>query len=261
MVCRCQTNSLHLKLYAQEYGVEFNPKKSMCISFGRAATTRVFLAGKDLKWETKVKHLGNYICNDLSEYEDVQRKKGDLAGRVNCLMGTIGDAPEHILLKVFENECCHFYGSHCWDFTQKHFKDFNTMWNKCARRILKVPRMTHTRFLPIMCKQPPSETQIMARFINMCKRMISNKNSLTEYFVRAGMKCSNTIIGKNLRKVCKIATMSFQELLEGKKKPIQYIHNSDDICTVKVINELRSGSCGPLNDAERLLLFDFLCTN
>ena len=64
MVSICET-------YAAEYGVLFNPQKSVCIKFTRHKSQcplpSVKLSGIPLSWTKHVKHLGNHISQDLSE--------------------------------------------------------------------------------------------------------------------------------------------------------------------------------------------------
>ena len=246
--------------YAVEFGVEFNPIKSVCVLFGKGSTPKISLGGRDLKWVKTVKFLGNHLTSELSETEDVRLKRGDLVGRVNSLVGNLGDAPDAILLQIFRSECCHFYGTQCWDFTQNSTRSFHTMWNQCVRRLLKLPMMTHSQYLELLVNQASSTVQVAQRFARMCQSMIDNDNNDTGYLVKIGLSSADTIIGRNMRWIGRQMGKSTQELMRKNCK-LTDSSSKEDHWAVKTIQELRKCQCGPLNDYERLCLLQDLCTS
>ena len=133
--------------------MSFNPKKSVSIRFGRKPTVILpkLCNGNDkTECKTHVNLLGNCLQYNLTEELDVAKKKGDLFGRVNALLVALPDAPEHLLLRVFDTKCCHFYGVQSWDLSDKHTNHFFTAWNRCARRLLELHPATHTRYVTAM---------------------------------------------------------------------------------------------------------------
>ena len=58
--------------YATVYNVIFNSKKTVCIKFGNEAIRNktAFLNNQPLKWNEKVRHLGNIIDKDCIELAD-----------------------------------------------------------------------------------------------------------------------------------------------------------------------------------------------
>ena len=42
---------------------------------------------------------------------------------VNTLLANVGDAPEKVILKLFASQCCHFYGSQAWNYSDKTYKN------------------------------------------------------------------------------------------------------------------------------------------
>ena len=71
------------EIFGEEFGMQFNPKKSVCVHFSRTPniTPRMTLAGKELSWVKRVKHLGHYLSQDLSSQYEIQMKRSDLVGR------------------------------------------------------------------------------------------------------------------------------------------------------------------------------------
>ena len=89
--------------FSEDYGMTFNPKKSVCIRFGQKQTMnlpKLYIGSDEIEWQTCINHLGNCLQYNLSEELDVAKKKGDLFGRVNALLVALPDAPEHLLLRV-----------------------------------------------------------------------------------------------------------------------------------------------------------------
>ncbi len=59
-------------------------------------TCPIILEGKVLEWTTSIKHVGNYIRNDLSESDEFRHKQGDFSGRFNGLLGRYHDATPEV---------------------------------------------------------------------------------------------------------------------------------------------------------------------
>ena len=55
--------------FGKEYGVEYNPTKTVCIRFSKkeGPTPEIRLSGTPLKWVKSVKDLGLFVDSDLRE--------------------------------------------------------------------------------------------------------------------------------------------------------------------------------------------------
>ncbi len=136
--------------FGQEYCVNFNAKKTQCIDFGirqSGGDLSLTLSGKKILWEKQVNHLGNILCFNLSEEEDINRKKGAFIGNVNKLFCNFGKLQSEVLIKLFQNYCCSFYGSVLWKQECDKFKEMCVAWNKAVRRIWRLPYIAHTNIL------------------------------------------------------------------------------------------------------------------
>ena len=73
--------------YATVYNVIFNSKKTVCIKFGNEVIRNeaAFLNNQPLKWNEKVRHLGNIIDKDCTELADCVFKKSMFIGYVNLV--------------------------------------------------------------------------------------------------------------------------------------------------------------------------------
>ncbi len=63
-----------------EYGVQYNPTKTVCILYARKApkeNPKISLNGTELKLVDTVKHLGNYLDANMRDHTDVRRNDND----------------------------------------------------------------------------------------------------------------------------------------------------------------------------------------
>ena len=128
-----------------EFNVSFNPDKYQLLNFtksreqGIAGITRnnVFI-----KVTTVCKHLGHYIGQDAESF--LYRDAIDnLIINVNGILSLFSNA--HTTLKY-----CLF----------QSFKKVCATWRKCIRRVFQLSNMTHSRYLPLICKDVPIKLNI-----------------------------------------------------------------------------------------------------
>jgi hypothetical protein len=251
--------------YAKEYGMSFNPSKSVCILFCRNKKNMdclptIKLDGKTLSWCTSVKHLGNYISHDLSETVDIRMKRSDLVGRVNTVIGNLSGLPADIISKVFKTKCCHFYGTQIWDFNNhRSLKEFLVMWNRCVRRLLCLPHRTHCRFLPHIVGSRSPHDQICSMFLRQVKTMMLSDNDVVRYFAnRHNFK--NSIIGSNIEYIYRYYELprQYSNVFDVQIKKDDC--NDNDQFTIVAIKDLLF--CQTIfSNAEKFLLLNYLCIN
>ncbi len=129
--------------FGEKYSVNYNAKKSMCIVYDQFVdrytqfndSINIMLNGSRLMWFNCVKHLGNYIKYDLSEYEEIRHKKADFIWRVNGLCIKYQDAVPEVKMHLLKAYCCHFYGSQALSFNDKYSKYIIATWNRTVREI------------------------------------------------------------------------------------------------------------------------------
>ncbi len=62
-------------------------KKSVCIRFGSdCQKPYIFLNGKVLQWESKIKHVGNVLNRSLHDKDDIELKWQEFSQHVNKLL-------------------------------------------------------------------------------------------------------------------------------------------------------------------------------
>ena len=156
--------------------MQFNPKKSVCAIFSkdkRLAKPPITLSGNRLKWTDHIKHLGNYVSNNLKESEEINKKKCNLIGKTNLIIGNLCGVSAMSLVNVFRSQCS-MYGAQAWCLSDSSVRTFHSTFNRCIRRILELPYATHTRFLPELSGIPnskDSEVNLLLSFTTPCLKV------------------------------------------------------------------------------------------
>ena len=125
------------------------------------------LAGKELSWVKRVKHLGNYLSQEM------------------YFPGS------------FQYSVLSFLRAQAWDLSSPHVKAFGIMWNRCVRRLLRLLYRTHTRYLPLMVGRAHALDQIGKRFLKLSNTMGKSENTRVRYFVKVMKASAVSTIGKN----------------------------------------------------------------
>lgn len=232
--------------YCSKYLLQFNATKSVCVCFGRSVPNTLpdlFLLGDKMSWQSHVKHLGHIIMYNLSEEKEIAFKRGDIAGRVNTLLAKLPSVDNSIVMRLFNSQCAHFYGCVTWNLCDKSVDQFCTMYNRCVRRVLKLPYRTHKAFLPYLSKQPLSIVKIYQR----CSKFIQTICTLGNRIGFLGRLCQNnhlSILSKNLHAIQAFEATPFTE---------------DNIATAQAIDELLNDFVAGFSREEAVQLAHFLC--
>ncbi len=100
--------------FGLEFSVIYNAKKTKCMNFElkplMPETYPIILEGKVIEWTTSIKHVGNYIRNDLSESDEIWHKQGDFIRRFNGLLARYHDVTPEALMQLTSSYCTHLYG-------------------------------------------------------------------------------------------------------------------------------------------------------
>lgn len=251
--------------YGMEYGVNYNASKSACMMFsrgGKESDGHIYLQGNELKWTNSVKYLGSHLQNNLSESKEVAMKRGDLIGRVNCLLCNFGQAPSDILAALFNSQCCHLYGCQAWQLGDKSTIGFITMWNRCVRRVLSLPYRTHTRFLPELINAPHVTEQIFSRFVGMVKTMQRSENSKLKYLAEHSLSSPGSIICTNISYIAKrLRIKSVDVMQHNKLYNMMFDLSPPDRAAIQIIKDIKNKNIGFLTPAESDELFNYVCCN
>ena len=249
--------------FCKEYDLQFNPTKSVCVPFNRSSKISnmptITLCDTVLKWEDKVKHLGNYIMYNLSEASEINVKKGDLVGRVNVAIVNLSGMSDEVLMQVFNSKCCHYYGSAAWNLTDKHVSQFYAMYNKCVRRLLQLPYKTHTRYLTAFTQRKCIQDQIADRFIKLYVSMLQNVSPSVNFLVNFCIRNSESLIARNVSYLSETYSISKVKIVQSRL--ISKHLSTEDKCVIQAIRDIRANAVSCVDSNESHSILQNLCGN
>jgi len=232
--------------FCAERGITFNATKSICMRFRpswkrEAGEPLVEIGGVPLKWTNCVRHLGNYVSHDLSEQSEVNRKRGDIFGRVNAVLANFANMPRSVISRILNTQCFHFYGCQAWWLMDANIDRMITAVNRSIRRALKLHPRTHRFLLPALTGSKPIEEQLIKR----CRRMID------------AMKCCGNEISL-LCRMCEVDSASI--IASNKAKVNSYVRqlSTDEEVIIQALFDLESGVVG-FDREEADFFFELLC--
>jgi hypothetical protein len=170
------------------------------------------LNGNRLDWTNCVKHLGNYLRFDLSEYEEIRHKRADFIWRVNGLCMRYQDAVPQVKMFLLNSYCCHFYGSQARSYSDKNVDSLVTAWNRAVRKIWNLPYDSHRILLCALNNGSNALDYIYRRFCKMYTCMAQSQNTKLSFLIRMCESDKRSILSKNVGNVCKIWDVSEKEL-------------------------------------------------
>ena len=257
MICTCEN-------FSKEYQMEFNFKKTVCVKFGRhiPCNQTVYLNGIILPWHNHAKHLGNVLSSDISECKEISKKRSEFIGRVNGLLGTLKSVQVKSLMKVFQSQCCYYYGVEAWNLRNPDVNKFHTAFNRGVRRLLQLPPRTHTRLLPEISGIPLSVDSVSLRCVRLYRSMAKSENSRVKFMYDYANDSKMTIIGNNLDFIRTLYEFRESELPNVKSCFVSKPCDTVDQPAITAIKDLLFGHLdGIYNDIERCVLLHDLCVN
>ena len=233
------------------------------------------MEGTKLKWKKHVKHLGNYLSQDLSDERDIGFKKGRFYNSVNRVCALFGKMPSKIVNTLYSSYCTSFYGSQLWDFNSRFIKEMYIAWQKSIRRIWKLPYRTHTKLLRFLCSNAMHiEDQLMLRFAKLYHKMLHNENDLVSFITKNGTTYIHGTLGMNclyiaLRFKVSLNTLNnhdythFHEIVKNCLLHYEDESAKDIASAIIELTDARDGELeiDNLSRVDLLALLDNLCTD
>ena len=187
--------------YGKEFHVTFNDKKTTGMVFGASNSNckAIQVNGNNVEWVTNTRHLGNVVDNKLSDFKDINAKKGHFIASVNWFVGNFRDKVRiECYIRLFQSYCSTHYGSILWPLHDRGFNEFCVTWNKGVRRMLNVSNMTHTALLGEIINTCHISIQLVKRFCKFVDLMLTSCNAIVRHFVRRAINSAQSPIGRNI---------------------------------------------------------------
>ena len=193
-------------LYAKQYGILFNAKKSQLLLFDRKhrekdkVRPKLYMPnGELIPYVDECAHLGN-IINTNNSSKVIEHAKKDIYIRTNVLLSDFSFTESSTLSVLFNTYCMNMYGSSLWKhYDNKMLDSFYTAWRKCIRRIWKISNRTHTALLQFIQKCNPIDVILDKRCIKFIWKLMNSDYSMYRNIVNFSVCNSMTTMSENIR--------------------------------------------------------------
>jgi hypothetical protein len=261
--------------FAKIHKLFFNPLKSYCIKFHKTnpnvtlPSAQIVLGNAQVNWVKQVTHLGNILTHNLDDSAHLSHLTADFYVRVNSLLASVGFVRDpHLLYGIFEAMCCCFYGSHICSLYCRQFNSLHVAWQKCIRRIFRLPRATHSRFLPLLTGATHVSCAVQYRFLGFASSCVRSRNHLVRAVATYALHDQRSLLGSNFGYVSNnCVALSRERLCMGSKSYlssvraelamnfVQYV----PLWRVGFIRDLMDRDMSTCTDHELVELFEYLC--
>ena len=110
--------------------------------------------------------LGHKLSFDLGTNLDVEHQFLLFNRKANGVISTFDCCCAVDRVDILHTYACSFYGSQLWDLNK--VTCIHTAYRKAVRKALCLSHRTRSRLLPVLCKRPSIEAQLINRFIKFC---------------------------------------------------------------------------------------------
>ena len=181
------------EIFADEFDVTFNTKKTLCICYGsdnNATLRQVSLNGVKIPWQSTVKHLGNVLMYNLHDEADVYKKRGDFIAAVNKMNSVFTSVNAKLKLSLLQTYCASWYGCQAWQLGTPYCDLMDIEWRKAVRRTAGLPRQTRSVLLPGLSQQE-------RRFARLSNTMSASNNPAICFLATRAALSAIGVLGRN----------------------------------------------------------------
>ena len=197
--------------YASEHRIVFNASKSQVTVFSphKCFIVNVRLDDNSLENVTKVKHLGHVLDVNSKGYVDISYIKGLFVRSVNMLLADFGNIASKTLINLFRSYCTSLYGIILCNISCKQFSEFEILWRKCVRRIMKLHPRTHNDIVHLLSNNLPLYHLTLSWIMSFYWKSLHSSNISCQYLTVSNM-------GINYRKICNTLYVHFNKMINVK---------------------------------------------
>ena len=259
--------------FANDHSLIFNGSKSKLMYFGKNdidGDVTIEISGEQVSVSDNMTYLGHDISSNIYE-TGIKNISRDFVVKFNSVLSDFSSIKSSLRYDLMLKYCTSFYGVMLCDLSDRsNMERLYKQWRKAIRRIWRLPMRTHSRLLPLICKNVPIDIILKRRFWNFFKNGMKSKNHIVSQIFRRARHCFSHL-GRNFRSInsdiikwkYKVGAHGYAEF---NLDQVWYENvNDDDIRGGSHIRELvdmrDSIQSSVLNRDECQSVIDFLCTS
>ena len=191
-----------------ELGIQFNSKKSLCLTVGPNNTLKpvaMMLNGAEMVWVKKLKYLGVILLYGIKFTIDTSEIRRKFFIAVNSILSRCKFASEAVKLDLLEKHCLPIltYCIEVLDLNAIQLKDINAWWNSIYRKIYGYNKWESVKELVFYLGRVEIMPTINIRYLLFLKNISTATNScMHDLFI-------NVINDCELIKACNVFKVKF----------------------------------------------------
>ena len=140
------------------------------------------------------------------------------------------------------------YGCVLWNLGSKSMSDFYVTWCKSIRKLLRLPRRTHNKYLLLICNDLPIEVQLFKRLNKFLNKDLCNSNVCVKTCVHLAINGRWSSVSKSINVVSQSILLYVQPSVFSSQVD-SYIHRlyiaPDYFCVgnIKDLLHIRDSKC------------------
>lgn len=198
--------------FSKEYDVTFNAGKSKLLVFGPlGGAVQVYHKGVLIPYVTEDKHLGNPFGQN-SPIDAIKTGTEDMIKRANALHAKFHFASWDVKYLLFKTFCTAWYGSQLWDVNERSTAPLCVEWRKVVRKLLQIPRATHSALVHLICDDFRPDVQLHTRCMKFIVDILNSPNAVVFLCAQLAASGSRSTVADNMTYLCSKYNLSRSEL-------------------------------------------------
>ena len=188
--------------FGRDYQVLFNSNKYQLLHYStsRKVIENIVHNNQVIECKALATHLGHTV-GPCAKTNVIQDGIDRLTTALNGIIASFHDAFTDVKYKLFKSYCMSLYGCVLWDFESNFISRFYVTWRKGIRKLLKLPLLTHSKYLPLICNDIPINAQLYRRFNKFLFKACSSNNVLVKMCCNLAINGSGSSVSNNINVV------------------------------------------------------------
>ena len=257
--------------FGSEFQVLFNASKYQLLHYSTSKKSIENIVHNNQVIECKplATHLGHTV-GPCAKSNVIQDGIDSFTTALNGIIVSFHDAYTDVKYQLFKAFCMSLYGSVLWDFESNFISKFYVTWRKGIRKLLRLPFLTHCKYLPLICNDIPINIQLYRRFNNFLFKAYNSNNVLVKMCCNLAINGSGSSISNNINVIseyllCNRKTVwgnpsAFKSIVDDY---VDNIYTLDDLLNIGNIKDLlfiRDARCTMFKYQELNDLLEFFST-
>ena len=157
--------------------------------------------GQVIEYANLVKHLGNQLATETPCLVNGNNITAAFNKAVNLFLANFGHLSSLMLVNLFHQYCCSFYGITLLDLHSLDVTLIHVARRKAVRRVLRLPYRTHNNIVNSLCNGLPFIYSLYKHIFKLYYCLKSSDNCEVKCVIKRLPMLSSNLAGKKCTKI------------------------------------------------------------